>query len=377
MQDMNENKKVVIIGAGPGGLTAGKILADTNKNILDNNIDVLIFDKNPKDRIGDKTCAGGLPSHTMKRIPDDKIQNKVDTINIIVGDKKISFTCRKPCLGFCSRLDLGQWQLKEAEKAGCIVKNEEVTKINFDNKCITASKVYDYDYLIGADGSNSIVRRSLGFNDTKAIAIEWTVPNNGNLNDCEIYIDAGKLGITYGWVFPHGKYASVGTGGLPELLPVKSLEKGFIDLMNSRGINLNAKNVIRRAAPLYLSYHGFSHKNDTVFLVGDAASFICTPTGEGIYQAMKSGELAAKKILGITENFTQDLVKLMLFPSIFGWILPFEAKMSPIIRPALKIFGSVGTSIGEFFCDQLEKRDYLKNILTSRIYLIMDQMIGR
>ena len=119
------NEKVVIVGAGPGGLTAGKILADAGK-------DVLILDKNPKDRIGDKACAGGLPPHTMGRIPDEIIDNKVDTINIIIGGKKVSFTYKKPWLGFCSRLELGQWQLKEAEKAGCLVKPDSKV-LGFDS----------------------------------------------------------------------------------------------------------------------------------------------------------------------------------------------------------------------------------------------------
>jgi hypothetical protein len=126
-----------------------------------------------------------------------------------------------------------------------------------------------------------------------------------------------------------------------------------------------------------MSYHGFSHRNDTVFLVGDAASFICVPTGEGIYQAMKSGELAAKKILGIKENYTRDFIMLMLYPTALGWGVPLTAGLSPIIRPMLEYFGPIGTSIAGFFCEKLEKRNYLKNILMNGIYPVVDQIMER
>ena len=258
------DEKVVIVGAGPGGLTAGKILADAGK-------DVLILEKNPKDRIGDKACAGGCPPHTMERIPDEIIENKTDTINIIIGGKKVSFTYNKPWLGFVSRLELGQWQLREAEDSECVVK-PDVKVIGFDptkkRVKLADESFVSYDYLIGADGSNSVIRRSLGFTTgAKAVAVEYYVPNDGNLNDCEFYIDAGKLGLTYGWIFPHGKYASVGTGGLPELMSIKDVEDSFVKLMEQRGTDLHGKDVIRRVAPLYVSFHGFSHVNDTVFLV--------------------------------------------------------------------------------------------------------------
>ena len=367
------NEKVVIVGAGPGGLTAGKMLADAGK-------DVLILEKNPRDRIGDKTCAGGLPPHTMERIPDEIIENKVDTGNIIIGGKKVSFSYYKPVVGFVSRLTLGQWQLKEAEKSGCLVKPDSKV-LGFDSTKkevnLADGSTVEYDYLIGADGSNSVIRRSLGFTrGVKGVAVEYTVPNNGNLNDCELYIDAGKLGLTYGWIFPHGDYASVGTGSLPELMSVKSVEDSFVRLMEQQGVDLHGKEVVRRVAPLYMTYHGFSHVNDTVFLVGDAASFVWVPTGEGIYQAMKSGELAAKKILGITDNYDYELLKLELYPCAFGWILPIVAMFSGIIRPMIKIFGPPLTNIAGFLCEAVEKRSYLKDALTSVVYPLADSIIG-
>ncbi len=368
------NEKVVIVGAGPGGLTAGKILADGGK-------DVLILDKNPIDRIGDKACAGGCLPHTMERIPDEIIENKTDTINVVIDGKKVSFTYKKPFLGFCSRLELGKWQLREAETSGCRVKpNSKVIGFDSTKKEVNLAdgSTVKYDYLIGADGSNSIIRRSLGFkNGVKAVAVEYTVPNDGNLNDCEMYIDVGNLGITYGWIFPHGKYASVGTGGLPELMPIKSVEKSFVDLMAKRGINFDSKEVVRRVAPIYMSYHGFSHKNGTVFLVGDAASFACTFDGEGIYEAIKSGELAAKKILGIADNYDYELLKLELYSRAFGWIFPMIVMSPGIFRFGIKTFGEPITKFTGMLCEFIENNSWLKSIIAKLVYPIADKITGR
>ena len=57
-----EKHDTIIIGAGPGGLTAAKELAKKDR-------DVLVLERKPEDRIGDKVCGGGLPENVWKDIP--------------------------------------------------------------------------------------------------------------------------------------------------------------------------------------------------------------------------------------------------------------------------------------------------------------------
>ena len=335
--------KVVIAGAGPAGLTAAKILAEGNK-------DVLIIEKNTNDRIGDKPCAGCIRPYTIKQIPPDLIENTVDHKNIWLGNKKILLRYHEPIVSFVSRLSLGQWQLKEAKSAGAeIFDNTKVIALDQSKNTVTCKcndgeiEEINYDYLIGADGSNSIVRRSLGY-DTKqrCLYVEYHIPCEGKnaRNDLEIFIDLVRFGPTYAWIFPHGKYLSVGTGTLQGLLPMKEMVKRFESWADAVDIDLNAEGVMKRSWPIYMGYHGFQHGN--IYLTGDAASFASTTTGEGIFQAMKSGEIAAKSILNPNWNYKMELIKLLVHHYSGGWIIPFAVEYPKF---SLKIAENIGKNV--------------------------------
>ena len=51
---------VVVVGAGPAGTTAAKVLAEKG-------VSVLLLDKHTFPR--DKPCGGGLPARVLKRYP--------------------------------------------------------------------------------------------------------------------------------------------------------------------------------------------------------------------------------------------------------------------------------------------------------------------
>jgi flavin-dependent dehydrogenase len=155
-----------------------------------------------------------------------------------------------------------------------------------------------YKYLIAADGSASLIRRSLGYNTNQIVqCIEYPVP--GNFEDLGIYFDLKKYGLTYVWVFPHRGYASVGTGTFPSMMPASEMSERFNRWAEEKGIDLSKAK--KRAHPEYWGYHSFKH--DNIFLTGDAASFICTVSGEGIYQAIRSGEIAARAIIEPNWNY--------------------------------------------------------------------------
>jgi Dehydrogenases (flavoproteins) len=66
-----------------------------------------------------------------------------------------------------------------------------------------------------------------------------------------------------------------------------------------------------KAAPIKFNYNGFRFGD--IFLVGDAASFNFTTVGEGIYQAMRSGEIAAKAIIDPTYRWKDDIEQLLIY----------------------------------------------------------------
>ena len=61
---------VVVVGAGPAGATAAKVLAEKG-------INVLLLDKQIFPR--DKPCGGGLPARILKRYPYIKKNDLIDS----------------------------------------------------------------------------------------------------------------------------------------------------------------------------------------------------------------------------------------------------------------------------------------------------------
>jgi geranylgeranyl reductase len=100
----------------------------------------------------------------------------------------------------------------------------------------------------------------------------------------------GKLSPDfYGWVFPHGDTLSIGTGSADKGF---SLRNAVGELRNASG--LGDSEVLRReGAPLPMKPLKKWDNGRDVVLAGDAAGVVAPASGEGIYYAMYSGELAA------------------------------------------------------------------------------------
>lgn len=75
-----------------------------------------------------------------------------------------------------------------------------VTKIERDRITVNHTEVVEFDYLIGADGSNSIVRKYLGLSTDKIdLAIQYLLPNS-NLTNFEIIFDSKYFGPWYAYI---------------------------------------------------------------------------------------------------------------------------------------------------------------------------------
>ncbi|HIH96957.1 MAG TPA: hypothetical protein HA348_05720 [Thermoplasmata archaeon] len=94
------------------------------------------MEKLPENRIGEKVCAGGLSPKIIDRVPKKFIERYIRSINVHSPSfEKWILEGGEPFIGMISRLELGQWQLDQALKAGAKLEDkEEVRSVDLSKK---------------------------------------------------------------------------------------------------------------------------------------------------------------------------------------------------------------------------------------------------
>lgn len=279
---------VIIVGAGPAGLELARELQYSR-------LTVLIIEKN--EAIGPKICAGGLTSKDINflNIPPQIIENSYTSLNLHINRKTYHINRKNPFIYTIDRTCFAKWQLEQLENHIAIWKNCKVCVINSKKNYIETSsgvKIH-YSYLIGADGSASIVRSHLGLLSNKSIIAFQYLVKTQDSHSLELFLDSKKFGSTYVWLFPHHEYISVGTGCFPKYYDYKQLQKNFYEWFGLQTFSKYEKKY--EVFPINCDFQGYHF--DNIYLVGDAAGLASDISGEGIYQALVSGNEVAKLIL--------------------------------------------------------------------------------
>lgn len=306
---MVKRHKVVIVGAGPAGLRCAKILAE-------NNIDVVVFERKPK--LDRKICTGfwGLNEKINNlKLPQEVIEKKFNEVILSTPFKKSVIKIKKPFVATINRKKLSEWMLKQAEKAGArVIFNSPVSEIK-DNYIIAKNKKINFDYLVGADGSSSIVRQHLGLKNKLGVAVQYWVKRK--FDAPELHFDADKFALGYYWIAPYKNKTCIGAGASIESTSALKIKQNLDSWCKERKIDL--KDALYEGAPINFDYQGYKFGN--IFLIGDAAGFPSELTGAGIYSAIASGEDVAKLISD--KNYP---------PKAISWILNLKEKHELIAK---------------------------------------------
>ncbi len=297
----------IIIGAGPGGLACAEILAA-------NSIDVLIIERNHN--IGPKVCAGGITgSGLLNDLPKKIIERSFYKQHILTRHQKTVICSNTPIVSTVNRKALGQWMLKKALKAGAIVQAGSRVKSIHDNTIVLKSgEQLGFDFLVGADGSSSLVRQHLGIPTAYfGTGIQYTLPKS--LTNMEWHLNTSLFGNGYAWIFPHQQSTSAGAYIAKGKISPKELQHRFTDWASKKNIDLS--NLKPEAGLINFDYRGWHF--DNIFLVGDAAGLASGITGEGIYPAVISGKTVAKTI--INDQYTSKAMAQLLLDQKKHWRL--------------------------------------------------------
>jgi geranylgeranyl reductase len=280
-----DNFHTVIIGAGPAGLQCAAILAEYGRRVI-------VLER--RAAVGAKVCAGGIPRHALEslRLPPELIEESFPIQYIRTPWQQAALQAPEAIISTVNRQKMGRWMRQQAEEKGAVVLTDNpVMKIDAAQVYLRDRRI-GYKYLVGADGSSSLVRRYLNIPAKRqGVGINYQLPEK--MTRMEWHLNPHLFNSGYAWVFPHRLSTSVGAYADRRDMPPRVLREHFCLWARERGIAVDHKKI--RAALINFDYQGWNFGRR--FLAGDAAGLASGFTGEGIYPAIISGQTIARTII--------------------------------------------------------------------------------
>ncbi|WP_299849898.1 geranylgeranyl diphosphate reductase [uncultured Roseovarius sp.] len=289
---------VVVVGGGPSGATAAEDLARSGQRVA------MI------DRAGRiKPCGGAIPPRLIQDfdIPEDQLCARVTTARMISPTgRKVDIPIENGFVGMVNREDFDEFLRARATKAGAdrytgtyrrIDRKDGRKSVVYRDKDSGEEHALETKLIIGADGARSNVARAevpgaerIPYVIAYHEIIEAPVATGSyDPARCDVIYDGRISPDFYGWVFPHGKSASVGMGSMEREVDLK---QATADLRIASGLEA-CKTLRREGAPIPLRPLDKWDNDKDVVLAGDAAGVVAPSSGEGIYYAMVGGRVAA------------------------------------------------------------------------------------
>ena len=293
-----ERYEAVVVGAGPAGSAAAYTLAAAGKKVC-------LIDKSEFPR--DKLCGGGLTfrskrafEHIFKRRWKAELINSSQDVSFFSKGRFLASYKVGANIYFTTRLSFDHYLVGLAREAGATLKlGDAVSQIDLERNSmkLRSGEEVAFGFLIGADGVNSVVAKTLygqSFDpETIAFALEAEVPRDrlprqGDL--VEFDFSAARWG--YGWVFPKQNSITIGIGGLHRLNP--DLRSRLDRYFRSKGLDSREFKVKGQYLPAgdFRVVPGRSN----VLLCGDAAGAVDPISGEGIPLAIQTGAAAGRAV---------------------------------------------------------------------------------
>jgi flavin-dependent dehydrogenase len=276
---------VVIVGAGPGGLSCARHLSGSG-------LRVLVLEKNG--RLGRKICSGEISSKVIT--PEGFDRGKPWT-KITVGTDKSRHTIAlpRPFLWTAGRAEIETF-LKDSCDAE-VRFSEPVTSIT-PAHVETPNGRYAYRHLVGADGSFSMVRKHLGLPSKNISGWAYHAVLDAPCPEFCMFWLPRTIPGSYGYMMSRSrKQAMAGMAWQGEFDHGRAAKARQ---WMAKTFGERAKGVRFEAMKGNADYRGWKFGN--IYLVGDAGGFLNPLTTEGISYAIRSGEGVAKHILGNPEG---------------------------------------------------------------------------
>ena len=302
------SQRVLIVGASVGGATAAITLRGLG-------IETVMIEK---ELVRAKPCGGAVPPAAFHEfdLPQSLIDRKVKSCLIVSpsgqetrvpvvgsvpsGDDFVAMVRREVFDGFLRT---------RAQERGADLIHGQLVGLQIDEAGVTAryrsmadgsEQTIKADAVIGADGAYSPTAKLLGLPHLpRAVAIQERIALPASQmarweETADLYLGTEVSPDLYAWAFPKRDHIAVGIGAGPQhTVHAKELLQ---NLKNRLGGALDGGRLLLREAHALPMEPRKEMVFDRVMLVGDAAGLVVHTSGEGIYWAMKSGQLAAQTL---------------------------------------------------------------------------------
>lgn len=299
-------QRVLIVGASVGGSTAAITLRARG-------VETVLLEK---ELVRAKPCGGAVPPAAFSEfdLPQSLIDRKVKQCLIVSPSGQETHV---PVAGSAPgeddfvamvRREVFDGYLRErAQERGATLLHAQLTGLRIEPHGVTASyrsladgaeHTLSADAVIGADGAYSPTARFLGLPHLpRAVAIQERIAlPEGQMarweETADLYLGAEVSPDLYAWAFPKRDHVAVGIGAGPgHTEHAKAL---LANLKARIGPALDSGRLILREAHALPMEPRKQLAFDRAMLIGDAAGLVVHTSGEGIYWAMKSGQIAAE-----------------------------------------------------------------------------------
>jgi flavin-dependent dehydrogenase len=285
---------IAIVGGGPAGAMCGERLARSGYSVT-------IYDEH---LAWEKPCGGGLTHKAIQAYPfllnGPHPKKMIRSIELISSKGNRALLALDQPIVIYSRVVLNGLLLERAEAAGCRVVRSRVNHLDTSGeraKLGIGENRVESDFVVVAAGArNSLLpgTRPLTRNDLE-MTLGYFVPAQAE----GISVKFLQRFEGYLWSFPRCDHLSLGICGSMAKHTSQELRRHLHTFMENENIPREGARFYSHVLPSpqkqTLSSRRVVGRNWA--LVGDAAAWVDPITGEGLYYALRSGDLLAESLI--------------------------------------------------------------------------------
>jgi flavin-dependent dehydrogenase len=349
-------KEIAIVGGGPAGALCGERLAGAG-------FQVTIFDE----RLAwEKPCGGGLTYKAIEEYPfllDSPHPKKIIRTAELISSRghRARFEMNRPIVIYARKV-LNGLLLDRAVAAGCSTICARVTSVNTNAKQVRLTaggeeQVSDF-VVLAAGARNQLLADStaLGAQDLE-MTLGYFVPTEEDI----LKVKFLKEFEGYLWSFPRADHLSVGICARMGQATSQQLRRHLDAFVLEEKIPTAGAQLYSHVlpSPQAKTIRGRRIVGRNWAMAGDAAATVDPITGEGLYYALRSGDLLAQALAaGVPEEYPEKL------RAAFSADLEFAANIAKKVFRGNFVGGAITTRMVQLLNYSPAFRDLVRDVFS-------------